>query len=1111
MGYLKWLALIILLVTAALYVHGENIRFEHISNEQGLSQVSVNSIMQDRQGFMWFGTQDGLNRYDGYEFKIYRPDPMDKTSISDNYIWCILEDHSGILWIGTNGGGLNMFDRETECFYSYKNAEGNPGSISHNEVSVIFEDHEDVLWIGTRGGLNKFDRNTNTFTRYRHDPGISTSISNDKVSSIYEDQEGFLWIGTREGGLNKFDRKTERFSSYTNNPKDKSSLSNNDVTCILDDKEGGLWIGTYGGGLNKFDRKTQTFTRYLNKPDDPFSLSHNDVSAIYIDHEGVLWIGTRGMGLNQFDRAKNLFIHYKQEARLDSLSHNDVRTIFEDRFQILWIGTRGDGVNKFSRNRNFILYSNDPSNPNSLSHNTVLSILEDESGIFWIGTYGGGLNKFDPNEDKFTRFEHKLNNSESLSDNNVWSLFEDKEKVLWVGTFGGGLNKFDRKTGKSIHYKHIDDDPKSLSNDFVRAIYESRSSGELWIGTDGGGLNKLINRKTGEFFQYKFKENNPSSLSDDRILYIYEDHTGTLWLGTRNGGLNKLVNPGKGEFKRYIHDPEDKKSLSHNNVLCIYEDQLKKLWVGTTGGLNKFDPNTEAFRCYREKDGLPNDVIYGILEDKDGYLWLSTNRGLSKFDPKNEKFKNYDVDDGLQSNEFNAQAFFKSKKGEMYFGGARGFNAFFPAKIKDDINPPYVVITDFLIANQPVRLQRVDKDSPISKPIYATDLLSLSNKQNFFSFEFAALHFASPRKNSYKYKMEGWDENWIVTDAKNRRATYTNLPIGSYTFKVKGSNKDGLWNEDETSIKLKILPPPWKTWWAYSLYSIAGAAILFLIWYIFYQRKKSAYERYVAQVESMAALGTLVSGVAHEINNPSSFSQTSAYNLDRDIINLKAFLIELAGDNADNEIIKAFDERFAVLFKHMEIIKEGTTRINKTVSDLRTFSRIENGEMKPVKLLEGLQITINLVSTQYKDQVEFITDFQCDPDVEGNAAELNRVFMNVMINACQAIIEKQKCNKEIVKGTLTIKTRIEGNEELISFQDTGIGMSEEVKRKIFDPYFTTKRMGEGIGLGLSISYRIIEKHKGDIEVTSKKGVGTKIKVSLPIKDKHFNNYKEETL
>jgi signal transduction histidine kinase len=597
------------------------------------------------------------------------------------------------------------------------------------------------------------------------------------------------------------------------------------------------------------------------------------------------------------------------------------------------------------------------------------------------------------------------------------------------------------------------------------------------------------------------------------VFSIIEDSSGFLWVGTRVGGLNKFE-PKKEKFTHYTSEKCD---LSHNFVLSIYEDQNGTLWVGTYGGgLNKMtDREKGIFKSYREKDGLPNDAIYGILEDNHGNLWLSTNNGISKFNPKTKTFKNYDIDDGLQSNEFNAGAYFKSPDGKIFFGGINGFNSFFSNEIQYNLFVPPVVITDFFISNESVKPQWQSPGSPLKKVIHEMQELTLSPQQNSFSFEFALIDYTSPQKNQYKYKLDGYNENWINTDSKNRRATYTNLPSGNYVFLVTGSNSDGIWNKKATSIKIKILTPLWRTWWAYTLYLLVFIMFAYLIWSVWSKRVlKQRVEEQTKELkniqsqlvhsEKMAGLGFLVAGVAHDINNPISFVNTSAYNLARDLDKLKNFLIELAGDEADAEILAAFDEKFETLFKHTTTIHEGTLRIKEIVKDLRTFYRGEKGEMKRIKIIEGLQSTINLVSTHYKEKVDFVTYFQADPEVEGNATELNQVFMNVIVNACKAIIEKQKNNEDNVKetkGTLTIQTQEEKGYSVISFQDTGTGISEEVLPKIFDPFFTTRPAGEGTGLGLSISYSIIQKHKGRIEVSSKKSKSTTVTLYLPLIEK----------
>ncbi len=811
--------LIFLNLPATVYAAETKLQFEHITVDQGLSQSGIISMLQDSQGFMWFGTQDGLNKYDGYNFIVYKYNELDSHSLSDNFIASIYEDKSGIIWVGTDAGGLNKFNRKTEQFTRYQHESDNLNSLSHNRVLSIYEDNSGTLWIGTDGGgLNKFDRQTEQFTRYQHHSDEVNSLSSDSVFSIYEDSFATLWIGTGGGGLNKFNPETGYFTAYKNNPVDPNSLSDDTVLSMYEDRLDRLWIGTKGGGLNEFNRKAGKFTHYAHDPDNPHTLNHDTVNSIAEDDFGNLWLGTTswygnsyGAGLDKFTPKTEQFTHYINEpTNLNSLSDNLVIYVAKGTSQVLWIGTAFGGINKLDlKGKKFSYYRQDSANLNSLSDNHVMSIDEDQSGTIWIGTANGGLNKFERKTEKFTYYKHDFANPYSLSNDNVWSTFEDSNGTLWIGTLGGGLNQFDRKTGEFTQYKHDPNNPNSLSDDTVTAISEDRV-GRLWVGTFNGGLNRF-DRKTGKFAHYKHDPNNSSSLSDNTIVSVYEDYVSSLWIGTVSGGLNRF-NRKTGKFAHYKHDPNNPNSLSYDRILSINEYPAGTLWIGTYGGgLDKFDTVSETFTHYTQKDGLPNNTIAGILADDEGNLWLSTGKGLSKFNPQTETFRNYDVSDGLQGNEFDGvKAYLKSKTGEMFFGGLNGFNAFYPEQVKDNPHIPPIVITDFKKFNESVKL-----DIAISE----TKEIKLSYKDNFFGFEFAALDYTNPHKNQYAYKLEGFDKDWIYAVTR-RYATYTNLDGGTYTFRVKGSNNDGVWNEEGTSVKIIITPPPWKTWWAYTLYVV---------------------------------------------------------------------------------------------------------------------------------------------------------------------------------------------------------------------------------------------------------------------------------------------------
>ncbi|MEQ9234287.1 two-component regulator propeller domain-containing protein [Coleofasciculus sp. E2-BRE-01] len=808
-----------------------SIKFEHITTAQGLSQSGIRAIIQDSQGFMWFGTEYGLNKYDGYRFKIYQYNERDSNSLSDNFINSLYEDEFGTIWIATDGGGLNKFDRETESFIHYTSDSNNPNSLSGNCVMSIYEDKSDTIWVGTDGGgLNKFNRDTEQFTHYNYNIDEPTSLSNNTVLSIYEDKSGTLWVGTDGGGLNKLNRSTGQFTHYKHNPDDSSSLSDNTVLYIYEDSHGRLWIGTLNGGINQLKRETGQFIHYQHDPINQNSVSHNTVGSITEDKFGNLWLATSswygnsyGKKLDKLNPETEQFTHYSNDkTNFNSLNDTVFVSLLIDSSEILWIGTGFGGVNKLDqKSPKFIHHKYDPYNLNSISDNHILSIHEDSSGLIWIGTDSGGLNKFNRQAEKFTHYTHDPKNPNSLSSDNVWSIYEDRNGTLWVGTFGGGLNKFNRQTGEFTHYAHDPNNPKSLNHITVSSIYEDRE-GTFWIGTFGGGLDKF-DRQTEEFTHYLHNPNDPNSLSDNSVLSIYEDNSGTLWITTLNGGLNKFDRETE-KFTRYTHDPNNPNSLSYDRVLSINEYPAGTLWIGTYGGgLNKFDIATETFTHYTENDGLPSNSVVGILADDNGNLWLSTGNGLSKFNPEVETFRNYDVGDGLQGNEFDGvKAYAKTKDGAMLFGGLNGFNLFYPDQVKDNPYIPPIVITDFRIFDQTVKL---------NPAISIAKEIKLSYKDKFFSFKFAALDYTNPEKNQYAYKLEGFDQDWIYSGTR-RYASYTNLDPRTYTFRVKGSNNDGVWNEEGTSVTITIIPPPWKTGWAYTLYGIAifGAIYGYVQW-----------------------------------------------------------------------------------------------------------------------------------------------------------------------------------------------------------------------------------------------------------------------------------------
>ena len=1051
---------------------GKVTRFDRLTLEEGLSQLTVLCIVQDSKGFLWIGTQDGLNRYDGYEFRIYRNDSEAPSSLSDNYVRSLYEDRAGTLWIGTDGG-LNRYDKEEDRFHHFRHDSNDPHSLGNDSIWSIYEDRTGALWLGLEsGGLDRYDRENNHFFHFQHDVADPHSLNDNSVLSILEDSTGGLWIGTYGGGLNRYDREKDQFQHFVNKPDDPFSLSHDRVNSIYEDRLGLLWIGTYGGGLNMYDRETGRFERFYHDENDPGSLSHNSIWAIHEDQSGTLWIGTEGGGLNKYDREKKRFLNFRHDAsNPHSLSDDIVFSIYEDRTGILWIGTYS-GLNKYDREKDgFFHIRHDAADPKSLSYGRVNAIFKDRTGSLWVGTAGGGLNQYDKANDQFLHFQHDDADPQSLANDTVWAILEDKSGELWVGT-DAGLAKFDRAKRSFLHFQNDPDDPYSLNSDSVNVIYEDKNE-ILWIGTYGGGLNRYDRQKK-QFHHFLYDPNDPFSLSNSDVNAIFEDRVGNLWIGTYGGGLNRYDKEAR-HFVQYRHNEADPRSLSNDIVMSIYEDRSGTLWIGTYGGgLNKFQSKGEHFKHFREKHGLANDCVYGIVEDGSGHLWMSTNKGLSRFDPALETFKNYDENDGLQSNEFNQGAFFRTPDGELFFGGVNGLNRFFPEKILDDTQKPPVVFTDFLLFNMSVPLRSTNQGSPLKKAILTTDELTLTYKQNLVTFEFSTLHFKNPKRNQFAYRLEGWQEEWIFTDYKNRRATYSNIPAGTYALRVKASNQDGYWNEAGTSIKLKILPPPWKTWWAYTLYAIALLGLL--VWFVRSQRQKVAYERSVSeklrQVDKLK--DAFLANTSHELRTPLN-----------GIIGLAESLLDGVGGSISEKVTH-----------NLSMIIAAGRRLANMVNDLLDFSKMKNHDLsvqkKPIDLGTLTDLVLNFSQSFLAGKaIELRNEINRDEFVLGDENRLQQILFNLIDNAI----------KFTQKGSILVSAARKGDFVEIRIQDTGKGIPPEHLDIIFESFQqgdgSTSREFGGTGLGLSITKQLVELQGGTISVVSEVNHGSTFMFTLP--------------
>lgn len=759
-------------------------RFERLD---GLSHNTVLSILQDHQGYLWVGTTDGLNRYDGYEFVVYRHDPVDSTSLSNNIIKALVEDEEGTLWVGTDGG-LNRLDRQAERFIRYS-LEIDSTTVHQQAVLNLVNSQDGALWIGTnRRGLYRLGPGEETFEVYRHEPADSNSLAFDGVWSLYETHDGVLWASTRSRVLHRFDPDARHFQRYV-------LPAGWDLTTLLyDDEAGRLWINSYDPKqVALFDPVTGQVNSIMDAPVDPF------YNVFLEDDAGVLWIGAED-GLYRHDPTTGAYAHLQIDGMPGAYLPNVVRRLYRDRVGILWIGTLSGLYRLDPHAKPFSHYRHDSTNPNSLSSNTVMSILETTDGQLWMGTLGGGLNQVNRETGSVARFQHQAKNARSLCNDLIWSLFEDKQGLLWVGT-DEGLCVLDRRTGWFSRYDLPLDSTETVQPP-IHAIKEDQT-GQLWTATLNGLFQVDPHKRTATKWY-------PSPSTESDVIYkiiqaVHIDRTGALWFGTL-GGLLYRLDLEAGTFTRYPLLISAEKELVSEGIWAIHEDQDGTLWLGSDLGLTRFDPQSSVSTHFGQQDGLPGSIVYGILEDDQYRLWLSTNQGLSRFDerlPEGQQFRNYDSGDGLQNTEFNRRAAFKSQRGAFLFGGLEGLTAFYPEQIQDNPHLPPVVLT---------QIQTSNRDTTLTVTPYGLEQLVLSYRDYAVSFEFAALNYTNPSQNRYAYWLEGFDEAWQEVGTR-RFANYTNIPPGDYVFHAKGSNDDGLWNEAGVALPITVTPPFWQRWW----------------------------------------------------------------------------------------------------------------------------------------------------------------------------------------------------------------------------------------------------------------------------------------------------------
>ncbi|MBN2425686.1 MAG: hypothetical protein JXB44_11730 [Calditrichaceae bacterium] len=1072
----------------------DQLELERISTKQGLSQSTITSICQDSCGFLWFGSYNGLNRYDGYTFEIFKHDPFNKNSLTHDFVRVLTVDKKGRLWIGTAGGGLNLYDPRTEKFLSFQYDKNDSNSLSQNSITALLTDKSGNLWIGTsEEGINVLKlsdaeeklRDNDTIIRFKKithkEAGVPESGWN-RITSFYEDQNGYIWIGTRNG-LSRYNPTDRTFNNYFHQPYNPHSLNTNDINCINEDKYGNLWIGTWDNGLNKYLPKSGKFIRYPFQNRNNSGPSYEMIMYLFKDKHQDLWIGTWGGGINKLetdDRAKqhlagrnkpDQFIHYKDNPRdIFSIADLSIYSIFEDRSGVIWIGSDWNGLYKYTTGYyDFKLYSNEPNDPNTLNQKNVFHLFKDRDGILWIGTRHGGVNLFDRKNNRYQYLMNNPNDPNTVNHNKVRVIFNDRKDNLWIGT-EIGLDQYDRARKRFIHHILDTENPYGIN---VFCISDDRF-GNLWIGTYGLGLYKY-DLKSRSIKNYVYDAKNPFSIGDNIIWRVYEDRKGNLWIATDNGGLN-LYDYENDRFVRYKKNPENPNSLSSNKVLTIFEDSSGQIWLGTTAGLNKMKysgkQNGEPTSAhYTTRDGLPTNTIHGMLEDDHGNLWISTNNGLSKFDPQEEIFVNFDETDGLQDKEFSVNSCYKDTvSGEFYFGGINGFNVFHPDSIRKNTILPEVVLTGLKIFNKKVAVgEEINGRVLLDESITYASKINLLYAEGIFTIEFSALHFISPDNNLYSYRLEGFEDSWNYVDARQRMATYTNLDPGKYVFRMRAANNDRIWNNEEKSLTIIISPPFWQTWWfrITVLIFIVGL-IIFVINFrtrLIRSQNKELEKRVSARTFELEQLNkeleAFTYSISHDLRAPlrgmSGFSEV---------------ILEDYGSQINNEI-KSYLKR----------IQSAAQRMGKLIDDLLNFTRLSHGRMH-LKHIDLSALTASIIDEikQHNPNLQF--NIEIEPNLKSKADEglIKIAIANLINNALKFTSKRTDAKIEVGKA-------IYNGREAFFIKDNGIGFEETYADKLFDIFQRHNIEFEGTGIGLAVVKRIIDRHGGQIWAEGKPDQG----------------------
>ena len=1051
-----FLSIFLLLLTGSSEGHSRDPEFEQISLEHGLSHISVQDIYQCSDGFLWVATRDGLNRFDGYNFLVYRHIEQDSLSVSHNWITAIVECDSNTLWIGTMGGGLNRFDKISETFTRFRSGSTNATLIPNNYIRDLHLDRSGNLWVATDGGLSVINPDSMTARHFRHDPENEFSLNSDSVTCIYEDRSGMIWIGTNGGGFMSFDLNLQRFS-HVHCP---FGFSGDRIRTIYEDSEGSIWLGTEGCGMSRFDRRTKRFFSYTA---DLYGsgLKSNTILSIYEDTvstEKWLWVGTSGGGIHRFDRKNEKFYSHLCTANtMCCLGTNIINAIYADRSGVMWLGTDCCGMNKHTLKKNQVFSTDqEVEQTEGFFNNRALLFYEDHHQNLWIAS-PDGLQRVNQKSGTIRHFEHDRADTSTIGSNIITALIEDRNGNLWIGS-ENGLDRYEPQHEHFYHYRYHPRRRGGLSDNGVVSLAQANDGG-IWIGTRIGGLN-YFDPETGEFTKYHHDPDDPHSIGKTPIMTICPVENG-VWLAMYNEGIS-FLDTQTGKCEHFTHQPADSNSLSHNSTNFLFRDEHRYIWIATNGGLCRFDPEQQLFKTYTDRQGLLDNRVLLIVADDNRNLWLSTSQGLSRFDPVTEEFFNYPLDSGGEINRFDHGAFYRNRNGKFYYGAMDGIHSFHPDQIQDNLYIPPVVVTGFKV---------MDKAYYIGESIPQAKEIALEYDQHTFSFEFAALDFNQPSQNHYAYMLEGVDPAWVY-NRSSRTARFTNIGPGRYVFRVRGTNNQGVWNTEGHAVAIVIAPPWWSTKVAIVFYVMMLGMIITAVWRINMNRVKIRHQMEIdhLKTEKLEEMDRLKSrffaNISHEFRTPLSLIMGPVENI-------------LSKTND-------LEER-----KDLKIARRYARRLQNLVEQLLDLSKIEAGTVKlktvHMNVTDFLrEIILSFASMTEKKKIQLKLQIKPEPIfIYADPEKFERIIINILSNALKFTPVNGQIDIRVneIKNTEQVNGDDAGHLEIV-IADSGPGIPPDKVDRIFDRFYQVDtsqiRDHEGTGIGLALTKELVELHHGKI-------------------------------